>query len=168
MLIILIICTAWAPFIRNFEGLFRYLLQIWSLIAPPVFIAVIFGLFYKKANAKGAIATLWVGSLLGAVAFAVINIDALVDVKAALPVYLQNALNVGFIITLICAAVMILVSHIKGNSTEDLAKAEAIRSSKSVEKMSDRENRIYKMFLAGLFIFWMVVLIAFSPFGLGN
>ncbi len=168
MFLILIVCTIWAPFIRDFEGLFKYLVQVWSLIAPPVFIAVIFGLFYEKANAKGAIATLTIGSILGAVSFIIINVSALSNIKAALPVYLQNSLNVGFVITLICAVVMLAVSHVTGSTDEDIAKAKAIRVSKKIDKMTPKESRIYKLSLIVLAIFWFVVLFIFSPFGIGK
>jgi len=168
MLLILVVCIIWAPFIRGFEGLFRYLLQVWSLIAPPVFVAVIFGLFYEKANSKGAIATLAVGSLLGAVFFALINFETFTETKAALPVYLQNSLNVGFVITLICAAVMLAVSHATGSTEEDLAKANAIRSSKKVDKLSPDEQKKYKLAVIGVAVFWIVVLFTFSPLGVGR
>ncbi|MBC8375898.1 MAG: sodium/solute symporter [FCB group bacterium] len=168
MIGILLICTVWAPFIRDFKGLFNYLLQVWALIAPPVFVTVIFGLFYKKANSKGAIATLTVGSVLGAITFAILNMAALAQVKANLPIYFQNKLNDGFIITLICVAVMLIVSHYTGSTPEDLAKAEAIRHSKTTEKMTDEENKKFRYVLIGLLVFWLAVLILFSPLGLGS
>lgn len=164
---ILLVCAVWAPFIRDFKGLFNYLLQVWALIAPPVFVAVIFGLFYKQANAKGAIATLTVGSVLGAITFAILNLSALASVKASLPVYFQNKLNDGFVITLICVAVMLIVSHYTGSTKEDLAKAESIRHSKTNEKMSPEEDRKYRFVLIALLVFWMAVLALFSPLGLG-
>ena len=168
MLGILVVCTLWAPFIRDFKGLFNYLLQVWALIAPPVFVTVIFGLFYKKANSKGAIATLTVGSVLGAITFAILNMAALAQVKANLPVYFQNKLNDGFIITLICVAVMLIVSHYTGSTPEDLAKAEAIRHSKTTEKMTPEENKKFRYVLVSLLVFWVAVLMLFSPMGLGS
>lgn len=168
MFFVLVLCTIWAPFIRGFEGLFKYLLQIWSLIAPPVFVTVVFGLFYHKANAKGAITTLAVGSILGAFAFMLINMTLLADLKNSLHPYLQNPLNHGFIITIICTVVLFVVSRATGSTPEDLAKAESIRQSKSMEKMNDDETRKYRFTLYLFFIVWLIILIMFSPLGLGR
>ena len=145
-----------------------YLVQIWSLLAPPVFISVLFGLFYKRANAKAAITTIAFGSILGLIAFLVINLSLLSSIKKELPIYFQNSLNVGFVITLLCGAVMVIVSHSTGSSPKDLAKAKSIRESKITEKMSPRETKIYRLTLAGCFLFWLSVFIAFSPLGFGH
>ncbi|MHC4195148.1 MAG: sodium:solute symporter family transporter [Planctomycetota bacterium] len=73
MFLIIVGCIILAPFIRNFKGLFDYLLQVWALLAPPVFVSVVFGLYYKRANAKGAFITLLVGCILGFCAFITLN-----------------------------------------------------------------------------------------------
>ena len=65
MFVLLMACMCVAPFIRNFEGLFNYLLYVWALLAPPVFVCVLFGLFYRRANATAAFATLVTGCALG-------------------------------------------------------------------------------------------------------
>lgn len=168
ILILLVIAVVWAPFIQKFKGLYDYLVQIWALIAPPVFVCVIFGLFYKRSNSRGAIATLIVGSLLGAVSFGVLNVAALEDIKAKLPWYFQNSLNVGFTITLICSAVMLLVSRLSTSTAEDEAKAQAIKESRNLEPMTLRQQRIYRITLGVLLLVWFGVLLAFSPLGLGR
>ena len=168
ILILLIMSIVWAPFIQNFKGLYNYLVQIWALAAPPGFICVIFGLFYKRSNSRGAIATLFVGAFLGAIAFAVLNVSAFEAVKAKLPWYFQNSMNVGFVIALICSAVMLLVSYISASTPEDMAKAEVItRLQKQDSSMSPRERKIYRITLGILLLFWVIVLITFSPLGLG-
>lgn len=168
ILALLIIAIIWAPFIQRFRGLYAYLVQIWSLIAPPVFVCVLFGLFYKRSNARGAIATLLVGALLGAAAFAVLNVPSLEAVKTNLPWYFRNSLNIGFVITLVCSAVMLLVSWVTGSTAEDDAKAEAIKQSRHTEPMSQRERRIYRATLGFVIVIFILVVLAFSPLGFGR
>ena len=48
MVILLVACMLIAPFIRNFKGLFDYLLAVWAFLSPGVFVTVMFGLFYKN------------------------------------------------------------------------------------------------------------------------
>jgi len=168
IVILLVLCVVWAPFIKNFKGLYLYLVQIWSLTAPPVFVCVVFGLFWRRANAAGAISTLLVGCVSGAFAFAVINVKALAGIKNSLPVYLTNPLNAGFVITLLCAAVMVVVSCARGESTDNEARMEAIRLSRAGEAMQPDEARRYRMALMVLLMLWVGVVIAFSPLALGK
>jgi len=165
---LLIIAILWAPFIGKFKGLYAYLVQIWSLTAPPVFVCVVFGLFYKRANARGAIATLSIGSILSIVGFVVLNFSAFEGIKRGLPWYFQNPMNIGFAITVVCSAVMLLVSHISGLTTEDAAKAEAIRESRNTETMLPNERRIYGITLGIVILVVVLVVIAFSPLGFGQ
>ena len=58
MVVLLLLCMIIAPFIRNFKGLFDYLLAVWAFLAPGVFVTVLFGLFYKKSTEKAAFWTL--------------------------------------------------------------------------------------------------------------
>ena len=127
---LLVSCILFAPFIRNFEGLFHYLLYVWALLAPPVFVCVLFGLYYPRAHARAAFVTLIVGCKLGLMAFAILKLPMLANFKNSLPVYLQNKLNLGFVNTVICALVMFLVSQFNRPSEVDLTKVKAVRQSR--------------------------------------
>ena len=45
-------------------------------IAPPITTVFLVGLFWKNASAKGAQLTLWIGSFIGVVVFAINKLDA--------------------------------------------------------------------------------------------
>ena len=168
MFVLIVSCMFIAPFIRHWEGLFNYLLNVWALLAPPVFVCVICGLFYPRANSKGAFVTLVVGCLLGLAAFAILNFPVLENVRLSLPVYLQNKLNVGFVNTIICAIVMFVVSSSTVHTEEDKQKAEYVRQSREVMPMSKDEKFKYHSFLTVLIVIWVAVLIFFSPLGIGK
>ena len=267
-------CIFIAPWIRDFPGLFNYLLNVWALLAPPVFVTVVFGLFYQRANAKGAFTTLVVGCVFGLFAFITLSTkdpamlgkediaasktmvvaiqtppsdDALaktlnegllpetgellaawdtrsdlgttltvalaadlnnvireadftnIEIKGrkryyfnrhsleeaypdlpkaeagffqnvfmTAPHYLQNKLNVGFVITIILTVIMFLVSHFTEHTDEDKQKAEYVRQSRQVAEMAPGEKIKYRLFLGGLIVIWVAVLLFFSPLGAGR
>ena len=167
MFVLLLTCMIVAPFIRNFEGLFNYLLFVWAFLAPGVFVTVLFGLYYKKASEKAAFATLVLGCLLGFVAFVVLTTPFFADFKDTLPIYLQNKLNVGFVITVICTAVMYVLSNVTAQTSENIEKARRIAESKNVGSMTAEEYRKYHAFVLCLGAFLLSILIIFSPLGLG-
>ncbi|MCL4146394.1 UNVERIFIED_CONTAM: hypothetical protein GTU68_014225, partial [Idotea baltica] len=68
-LILMIIAAMWAPFIGNFDGLWSYLQQMFSIFVPPIVVLFLVGVFYKKGNGHGAFWTLIVGNVIGILLF---------------------------------------------------------------------------------------------------
>ncbi len=169
MFVLLVICMILAPMIRHFEGLFQYLLYVWALLAPPVFVTVLFGLFDKRANARSAFATLITGCVLGLLAFVVLKLPFAKPLLESLPIYFQNKLNVGFVITIILALEMLVLGRIYKSTPEDVAKVEMVRTAHDqVEPMTREELIKYRFFIIGLLAFLFGVLIFFSPLGIGR
>lgn len=157
----LIGCALLAPLIKNFQGLFGYLVRLWSLLAPPVFVCVVFGIFSRRASSRGAIATLTVGTVLGVMAFYALGQPAVVD---WLPRYLRSSLNIGFLITAVCAVVMAMLPERQDRrphpaDTGVAAPPLPMRASQRV---------VYRIALAVLAILWLTVLAIFSPLGVGG
>ncbi|AEW00058.1 sodium:solute symporter [Niastella koreensis] len=67
----LIISIALLPLLNQYESLFSGINDIIAHMAPPITTVFVLGIFWKKASAKSAQYTLWFGSLLGAVVFAI-------------------------------------------------------------------------------------------------
>jgi len=168
MAILLVTCILVAPLIRHFEGLFHYLLYVWALLAPPVFVCFLFGLYYPRANARAAFVTLVVGGALGLVAFAILHVPVLEGVKHSLPGYFQNKLNIGFVSGLICTLVMLLVSHATEYTEADRARTRLTRQSGRIARMTRPETVKYRLFAGCLILIWTVVLLLFSPLGVGK
>jgi SSS family solute:Na+ symporter len=55
----------WIPVIQGQRGLYDYLQSVQGYLAPPIFVVFFFGIFNKRLNAKGCLAALLVGFLLG-------------------------------------------------------------------------------------------------------
>ena len=75
-LVLVILASAWAPFIGRYGDLFRYLQDVLGYIAPPIVSAFVLGLFWKRANSHGSfysllfgliIAVIWVVGIVGEV-----------------------------------------------------------------------------------------------------
>jgi SSS family solute:Na+ symporter len=69
--IMVLIGLLWIPVIQGARGLYEYLQGVQSYLAPPIFTVFFFGVFHKRLNAKGCIAALVVGFLLGVFRLAV-------------------------------------------------------------------------------------------------
>ena len=157
---VLLLCAVLAPGIRQFKGVFGYLVQLWSLLAPPVFVCVVAGVFTRRASARGATATLVTGTLLGAIAFWALGDAAIV---AQLPRYLRSALNCGFVITVVCAGVMIVFST---HPSAAAGAGDVTARPPLAPTMTAGERRAYRIVLVALAVTWLAVTLAFSPWGL--
>ncbi len=69
--VMVLIGLAWIPVIQGAKGLYDYLQGVQGYLAPPIFTVFFLGVFMKRLNAKGALATLVVGFVLGAFRLAV-------------------------------------------------------------------------------------------------
>lgn len=65
----LVISLSLLPLINQYESLFNGINDVIAHIAPPITTVFILGIFWKKASAKSAQYTLWIGSILGAGVF---------------------------------------------------------------------------------------------------
>ncbi len=66
-----VIGLLWIPVIQGSRGLYQYLQGVQGYLAPPIFVVFFLGVFMKRLNAKGCLAALVVGFVLGAFRLAV-------------------------------------------------------------------------------------------------
>ena len=69
--IMVVISLLWIPVIQGSKGLYDYLQGVQGYLAPPIFAVFFLGVFMKRLNAKGCLAALIVGFLLGVFRLAV-------------------------------------------------------------------------------------------------
>lgn len=66
--IVVILGIAWIPIMQNISGvLYEYLQSVQSYIAPPITAVFLLGIFFKRINSQGAMATLVAGLSVAAV-----------------------------------------------------------------------------------------------------
>ncbi len=161
----------WLPFIGLMSNqLYVYLQSVQAYISPPIAAVFLLGLLWKRANGKGAFATLISGFILGAIRF----ISEL-GVKAGWitwkPLVMYASINfLHFAILLFVLSIVILVAV-------SLRTAAPTRSNLSIFEEADdklmkpagsskvhKRNVAYSMVLAGVvLVFWVI----FSPVAFG-
>ena len=107
----------WIPVIRGGKGLYDYLQGVQSYLAPPIFVVFFFGVFMKRLNAKGCLAALTTGFVLGLFRLAVDTPVKLVEgFSYAEGSFFWVINNIFFqyyslFIFIVCVVVMIVVSY---------------------------------------------------------
>ena len=67
----LVFSLALMPLLNSYESIFNGLNDVIAHIAPPITCVFLLGIFWSKASAISAKLTLWIGSAMGAIVFAV-------------------------------------------------------------------------------------------------
>lgn len=68
-LVLMVVAAAWAPMIDSFPGLFSYLQQTFSYVAPPLVAVFLLGLWWKRLAAGPALRALLTGHAISALWF---------------------------------------------------------------------------------------------------
>ncbi|MEO0472964.1 MAG: sodium:solute symporter [Bacteroidota bacterium] len=152
-LILMIVAAAWAPQIANFEGIWAYLQQMFSIIAPPIVVIFLVGVFYKRGNGDGAFATLVLSTAIGIVLFILGQKEIWT---------LHYTINVGIMIA-IGTAIFIGVSEATGGSDPEQVKEFVYSPELIKEGVGDEpwylDYRVYIGLLVALmgyilYVFW--------------
>jgi SSS family solute:Na+ symporter len=115
--IMVLIGLLWIPVIRGGRGLYNYLQTVQGYLAPPIFVVFFFGVFMKRLNSKGCLATLIVGFALGLIRLAIDTpVQLLSDFSYTEGSFFWIMNNIFFqyyslFIFIVCVIVMIVVSY---------------------------------------------------------
>jgi solute:Na+ symporter, SSS family len=114
--VMVIIGLLWIPVIQGGRGLYDYLQGIQAYLAPPIFVVFFFGIFMKRLNGPGCMATLLTGFAMGLFRLAVDTPVKLMGTSYTEGSFLWIVNNIFFqyyslLITLVCIIVFIAVSY---------------------------------------------------------
>lgn len=105
---------AWIPFIGllSDERMYVYLQSVQGYISPPIAAVFLFGLFWHRVNATGAIAALMTGLVLGALRFVLEIQHKLSPFESGMlrDFATVNFLHIAVLLFLVCSGVLIAVS----------------------------------------------------------
>jgi len=123
MALFMLFAVLWAPQIAHFPSLFQYLQITFSYLVPPVVVLFVFGVFWPRANAKGAMATIVIGLVTGLALFVIVGVLELME------------LHFLYVAPVVFAAssVAMVVGSFAGPPPERAAIASCIWSPQSVE-----------------------------------
>lgn len=116
--VMVVIGLFWIPVIQGGRGLYDYLQGVQSYLAPPIFVVFFLGVFWKRLNAKGCLAALISGFVLGVFRLAVDTpvklIEGFVYTEGSFFWVISNIFfqYYSLVIFLVCVAVMIIVSYL--------------------------------------------------------
>ncbi|RME92304.1 MAG: Na+/glucose cotransporter [Verrucomicrobia bacterium] len=123
--VMVLIGLIWIPVIRGGKGLYDYLQGVQAYLAPPIFVVFFFGVFFKRLNGPGCLATLIIGFLLGLFRLAVDTpVKLMADFQYREGSFLWVVNNVYFqyyslFIFLVCVAVFFAVSYLTPAPAEE-------------------------------------------------
>jgi SSS family solute:Na+ symporter len=114
--VMVIIGLLWIPVIQGARGLYDYLQGIQAYLAPPIFVVFFFGVFMKRLNGPGCLATLLTGFTMGLFRLIVDTPVKLGGAAYAEGSFLWIVNNIFFqyyslLITVVCILVFIIVSY---------------------------------------------------------
>src|SRR4029079_850452 len=114
--VMVLVGLLWIPVIQGARGLYDYLQGIQAYLAPPIFVVFFFGVFMKRLNGPGCLATLIIGFLMG-----VFRLIVDTPVKLSGKTYTEGSFlwvvnNIFFqyyslLITVVCILVFLIVSY---------------------------------------------------------
>jgi SSS family solute:Na+ symporter len=108
--IMVILGLLWIPFMSRISAqLYTYLQSVQAYISPPIAAVFLLGVFWKRINGQGAIASLMLGFFMGAARFI---LEVLYPKGTGLPGLLQSYVTLNFLhfaIVMFAACVVLLV-----------------------------------------------------------
>ncbi len=110
--IMVVLGLLWIPFMSRISSqLYVYLQSVQAYISPPIAAVFLLGVFWKRINGQGAIASLLVGFLLGAARFLLEVVYAGEALTGLMDLYVRmNFLHFAIFMFAVCLAVLIVVS----------------------------------------------------------
>ncbi|HYG36397.1 MAG TPA: sodium:solute symporter [Clostridia bacterium] len=158
-----LIAMAWIPVVKGADGLYTYLQAVQGYLAPPIFVVFFFGVFWKRLNAKGCLWAMVIG-------FAVGLFRMLVDTPVTLSktfqyaegsfLWIVNNINFQYfsiLITLISAAVMIIVSYLTEAPDDEKIKGLTFATATAEDRAKTRASWNWREIAASLLVMAFII-----------
>jgi len=151
----------WIPLIKYVSGqMFVYLQSIQAYISPPIAAVFLLGIFWKRVNAKGAMASLLTGFVFGMsrLIFEILYKTNILSVDIFRPFAEINYLYFALILFLICVAVLVGVSLL--TEEPDISKVKGITFAypEKGEAESNPKAQLINKFLSILVVGLVIIL----------
>ena len=167
--VMVIIGLIWIPVIRHGKGLYDYLQGVQAYLAPPIFVVFFFGVFFKRLNGPGCLATLLVGFLLGLFRLAVDTPVKLIpgfQYPEGSFLWIVNHIYFQYyslLIFLICVGVIFLVSYLTPPPPEERLRGLTFATLTEEDRRASRASWDWRDVAASMFVL-AVILAAYLYF----
>jgi SSS family solute:Na+ symporter len=163
--VMVLIGLLWIPVIRGGKGLYDYLQGVQSYLAPPIFVVFFFGVFMKRLNAKGCLAALITGFVMGLFRLAVDTPVKLIEsFKSG---YEQGSFlwvinNIFFqyyslLIFIVCIIVMIVVSYMTKEPTYEKISGLTFSTMTDEDRKQSRASWNYKDVVYSVIVLGLII-----------
>jgi len=152
----MVLAVLWAPQIEKFGSLFSYLQRILSYAVPPVITMILAGLFWPRANSRGAIVTMVTGLVAGAVLFVLNEITGTTSLHF---LYVAPTLFVICLVTMVVAS--LTTSPPPDETTANLTWTKAYYHEESAELRLRPWYQDYRVLSVILFAGFITLTLAF-------
>lgn len=113
-IVVMILAIGWSTMGSKFESIFSGLNSMIACLAPPITVVFIWGVLWPRGTAKASLVTLIMGSVLGALTFALDFGFGLITTDLGIPFMLQ-----AWWLFVICSVIFVMVSLLTPLPTND-------------------------------------------------
>lgn len=148
--VMVLIGLMWIPVIRGGKGLYDYLQGVQAYLAPPIFVVFFFGVFMKRLNAKGCLAALITGFIMGLFRLAVdtpVKLIGNFQYEYGSFLWIVNHIYFQYyslLIFVICIIIMIVVSYLTEEPSYDRITGLTFSTMTEEHRRQTRESWNYK------------------------
>ncbi len=107
--VVMVLAIAWSPMIARFVSIFDAINNILAVLSPPIATVFLLGVFWKRGNARGAVAAILSGFVLGILTF-MLDFPIFGNVKIISDVWHIPYMLQSFLLFVISTIVFVLVS----------------------------------------------------------
>ena len=144
--VMVIIALLWIPVVKGAHGLYEYLQSVQGYLAPPIFVVFFLGVFWKRLNAQGCFWAMVVGFIVGLFRMCVdtpITLGTIKSYPEGSFFWIVNNINFQYfsiLITIISAIVMVVVSYMTAEPSEEQIKGLTFATASAEDKARTRES----------------------------
>jgi len=165
--VMVLIGLIWIPVIKGGKGLYDYLQGVQAYLAPPIFVVFFFGVFNKRLNTKGCLATLIVGFIMGLFRLFVDTPVKLMDFEYQTGSFFWVINNIFFqyyslLIFIVCILVMLGVSYMTEPPAYEKISGLTYATMTDEDRNESRSSWGIKELLASVFVVLIIIAIYLS------
>ncbi len=162
--VVVILGICWIPVMANISGvLYEYLQKVQTYISPPIAAVFLLGIFYKRINARGALATLIVGFSIGFIRLVLeLFVDDLTPGGLFHSLAAMNFLTFGAYFFLLCVIIAIAASFTAPASSDKQLAGLTFGTISEEQKQANKNSYNWVDIIASLIVLGIVIFVMIS------
>ncbi len=160
-IVTMIVAVLWSPIIARFDSIFEAITVLLTVISPPISTVFLWGVFWKRGNHQGAIATFIGGFLLGLTAF-LIDFPVFGNTKIITEIWGISFMMQAWWLFVCSSIIYVVVSLL--TPRPDYSKIESCTLSSPLAFLKNEEGEIRNtpLILSGILMLVMILLYSLS------